>query len=145
MLAEIRAELAALPLTKKALRSFGLVVGGVLALIAVFLYWRNGWTLTPVSTTLGGVGLALIALGLLVPLVLRSVYRVWMGLALVLGYIMTRVLLSIVYLFVVTPIGLLLRLFGKDLLDERLDPAAASYWKPKTYMIDAPERLEKYY
>ena len=58
---------------------------------------------------------------------------------------MTRVLLTLVFALVMLPIGLVLRLVGKDLLDRRLDPAADSYWKPKTYADDSPARLEKYY
>jgi hypothetical protein len=91
------------------------------------------------------VGSVLMVLGLGVPRVLRPAYLVWMGLAVVLSFVMTRVLLTLVFAFMMLPIALVLRLVGKDLLDKRLDPAAPSYWKPKTYADDSAKRLEKYY
>ncbi len=131
--------------SKKALRSFGWVVGGVLLVIAAVVWWRNDFTLTTVASVLGGIGGALVVLGLTVPVVLKPVYRVWMALAVVMGFFMTRVILSVVYYLVMTPIGLAMRLFGKDPLHRRIDPEASSYWIEKSYDDESPERLEKYY
>ena len=58
---------------------------------------------------------------------------------------LTRVILTVVFVALVVPIGLLLRLLGKDLLDEQLDREAPSYWRPKSYRDPSPARLEKYY
>ena len=79
------------------------------------------------------------------PVILKPVYRVWMTLAVVMGFIMTRVILSVVYYLVMTPIGLAMRLFGKDPMHRRIDPEASSYWIEKSYDDESPERLEKYY
>lgn len=76
---------------------------------------------------------------------LRPVYRVWMGLAVVLGTIMTRVLLTLVFALLVVPIGFALRLAGKDLLDRRLDRARTTYWRAKVYEDDSPARLDRYF
>ena len=141
----IREEIRALDVSKKALRSFGYVVGGVLVGVAVFILWRRGWEPGTVVYVLGGIGGALMVLGLVLPVILRPIYRVWMGLAFVLGFIMTRVLLTLVFYLVVTPIGLLLRLFGKDPMQRALKPDQPSYWIPKPEQDDAPKRLEKYY
>ena len=138
-------EIRAVDTSRKALRSFGLVVGGVFVGIAAIIVWRSGWALTPVAQWLGGPGAVLIVLGLVAPPLLRPLYRVWMGLALVLGFVMTRVLLTLVYYLLLTPIGLLLRLFGKDPMHRHPDPEASSYWIPKEYLNEGPERLEKYY
>lgn len=94
---------------------------------------------------MGGLGTTLAVLGLTVPMLLKPVYRVWMALAVVLGFIMTRVILTIVYYLIITPIGLLMRVFGKDPMQRRLDPDAPSYWIKKTYTDASKERLEKYY
>ena len=138
-------EIKAVDTSKKALRSFGWVVGGVVLIIAAVVFWRNDWTLTTAAYVLGGIGGALVVLGLTVPVVLKPIYRVWMALAVVLGFIMTRVILSIVYYFIMTPIGLIMRLVGKDPMHCRLDAKATSYWIEKSYDDDSPERLEKYY
>jgi hypothetical protein len=138
-------EVRGLDHSPKALRRFGLVVGGVFLGIAAVGAWRSGWTLGPGLTALAGVGGALVAVGLVAPALLRPVFFVWMGLAVVLGSIMTRVLLTVVFVLAVVPIGLGLRLVGKDLLHRRPDPEAPSYWLPKTYDDPSPARLEKYY
>ena len=54
-----------------------------------------------------------------------------MTLAFVLGFIMAHVILTLFFFLVVTPIGLLARLFGKDFLQRRLDKSASSYWIPR--------------
>ena len=138
-------EIKSVDTSKKALRSFGWVVGGVLVVIAAVGWWRNDFALTTATTVLSGLGAALTVLGLTTPLVLKPVYRVWMALAVVLGFVMTRVILMVVYYLVMTPIGLVMRLLGKDPLDRRPDPGAASYWIERTYPDDSKERLEKYY
>ncbi|MEM1043221.1 MAG: SxtJ family membrane protein [Bacteroidota bacterium] len=141
----IAAEVRALDTSRRALRSFGLVVGGVFAGIAAVIVWRSGWTLTPWSTGFGSVGGTLALLGLAVPTVLRPVYRVWMGLAVVLGFAMTRVLLTLVFVLLVVPIGLALRLAGKDLLRLQLDREAKSYWLPRDPADPASERFRRYW
>jgi len=141
----IAAEIRALDTSRRALRSFGLVVGGVFAGIAAVIAWRNGWALTPWAVVLGGPGLVLMTFGLVAPRVLRPVYKVWMGLAVVLGFVMTRVILTLVFVGLVIPIGLVLRLVGKDLLRLELDPAADSYWLPKEDADPAAERMTRYY
>ncbi len=138
-------EIKEIDTSKKALRSFGWVVGGVLLVIAAVVGWRNDFALTTAAYVLGGIGGTLVVLGLAVPVVLKPIYRVWMALAVVLGFIMTRVILSVVYYLVMTPIGLAMRLFGKDPMHRRIDPDAASYWIEKSYDDESPERLEKYY
>ena len=143
-LQSIAEEIRGLDTSRRALRSFGLVVGGVFIGIAALIAWRHGWTLTPWAIGFGGVGSVLVLLGLVAPAVLRPAFRVWMGLAVVLGFVMTRVLLTLVFVLLVVPIGLALRLAGKDLLRLRLDRQADSYWLPREPAGGA-ERLERYY
>ncbi|MEX1054605.1 MAG: SxtJ family membrane protein [Rhodothermales bacterium] len=130
---------------KKALRSFGLVVGGVFLGIAVVVFWRAEWTFVTSVKILGALGSVLVVFGLVAPTLLRPVYRVWMAIAVILGFIMTRVLLTLVFFLVVTPIGLLMRAFGRDPLNRKLDKNVSSYWIPKKYLDRSPKRLEKYY
>lgn len=138
-------EIKNIDVSPKALRSFGWMVGGVLLALAAVIWWRSDGDLTTAVQVLGGIGAVLVVLGLIVPLVLRPVYRVWMALALVLGFVMTHVLMTIIYYLLITPIGLLLRVFGKDPLHRDLDPEAPSYWLHRDDPGPTPERLEKYY
>lgn len=138
-------ELRALDTGRSALRKFGLVVGAVLAGIAVVTTWRHGGAWTGWGVGLGVVGTALVVLGLAAPAALRPVHRVWMGLALVLGHVMTRVLLTLVFVLLVLPIGLVLRLAGRDLLHRRIERDAASYWVRRPAPEPAAERMKRYF
>lgn len=145
MLRLIRDEIREIDSSPQALRSFGLTVGAVLLVIAIVVVWRSGWTPASASYALGGAGAALIILGVAFPRILKPVHLGWMTLALVLGFIMTRVVLTAVFYLAVMPTGLVLRLLGKDPLHRRIDPEASTYWIPKAYDDPSPSRLEKYY
>ncbi len=138
-------EIRDLDVGKKKVRSFGYLVGGVLIALALVGLWRIGGRFTTAVYALLGAGGALVALGLAAPAVLRPLYRVWMGLALVLGFVMTRVILTLVFFLVVTPVGWIMRALGKDPLRRRPDPSAETYWIEKTAPDPSPKRLEKYF
>ena len=124
----IREEIAQLNTSASNLRRFGLVVGGVFAVLGGWCLWRGKavapWLLAP-----GG---ALLVLGTVSPQSLRKIYIGWMSLALVLGLIVSTILLAGFFYGVVTPVGLLARWFGKDFLNRRLEPDRPSYWIPRT-------------
>lgn len=145
MLRLIRDEIREIDTSPQALRSFGLTVGAVLLVIAIVIVWRSGWTPAPTSYALGGAGATLVVLGAVFPQLLKPIHLGWMALALVLGFIMTRVVLTAVFYLAITPTGLVLRLVGKDPLNRRIDPEATTYWIPKTYDDPSRTRLEKYY
>ena len=110
-------------------RKFGLGSAALLAAALGVLAWRG--TVPPPVAALLLAGLASVALlALARPAWLRSPYRVGMRLSHLLGQIVAPVVLGLIFLLVLTPLGLLLRLLGKDLLRLRRDPAATSYWQP---------------
>ena len=120
----IRDEIKELDTSPRNLRKFGLVVGGVFGLLAVWFWWR-GKTFYPYVLI---PSISLVVFGLIWPKVLKQVYLVWMSLALVLGLIVSTALLMILFYLVVTPVGIVARLSGKDFLSRKLDPHATSYW-----------------
>lgn len=61
----------------------------------------------------------------------KLVYKGWMAFARALGWLNTRILLVLFFYLIITPVAVLARLFGKDLLSQRLAPEAKSYWIPK--------------
>jgi hypothetical protein len=82
-------------------------------------------------------------LGLVLPLRLRSVHKVWMTLALAMGWFMTRVILTILFFVVFTSIGVVARLLGKRFLDLGTDRSPDSYWirrEPKEFIKSDYER-----
>ncbi len=118
-------------LTRRTLTSFALIVGGALLLIAAY-QWRRGapqW----VWVTLIAIAAVLLIATVVAPSLLKPVYRGWMRLGEALGWVNTRILLTLIFFLVVTPIGLLMRLFGRSpMAVARRD----SYWtdvEPHSY------------
>lgn len=102
------------PLNKD--RSFGLSVGGVLILIAGYLAWRGRMDRAAI---VGGIGATLVLLGLTASWLLKWPSAVWWKFAMILGYVNARVILTIAFALVLTPMGLAWRLLGKDPLARR--------------------------
>jgi len=114
---------------RKDLRKFGLVMAGAFAALGAFLWWRGDFAFWPIiSLFFWGIGGVFLLVALLAPIVLSPLEWVWMKLAHVMGFVMTRVLLSLVYFVAVTPIGLVFRILRKDLLQRKFDANAESYW-----------------
>ncbi|MDZ7369539.1 MAG: SxtJ family membrane protein [candidate division KSB1 bacterium] len=65
------------------------------------------------------------------PSLLKPLFSAWMILSLLLGWIMSRLLLTIVFFIVITPISFLMSLLGKDPLNRRFDKNAPTYWSTK--------------
>lgn len=123
----------------KKLRSFGLLVGLVAAAIGGWLFWKGH------GVILLGAGLFLMLLGVTMPKWLKPLYIPWMALALVLGFVMTRVLLTIVFVVIITPLGIVMRWTGRDPLRQKLDKSTHSYWMPKAPHGDLKKHLQRYY
>ncbi len=125
--------------TKKELREFGLVVGGVLLALGLFaLFKEKGWG--PWATGIGGL---LIALGLVLPAVLKPFQKAWMALAVVLGAVMSRLILALLFFFVLMPTALVARLTGKRFLELEIDKDAPSYWTTRTPEGQAPQDCKR--
>ena len=107
-------------------RSFGLTVGGIVLVIAVWraVFGEFGW-LEPLLAAVGGL---LVGFGLLAPARLAPLNRLWTRLGVLLAKVVSPIGLGLIYALAVVPTGLILRLLGKDLLHLRSEPEAASYW-----------------
>jgi xanthine/uracil permease len=136
-------ELRGLDTSRRSLRNFGLVVGGVFLAIVAFVFWRRGFEATPVLIGIAVGASVLVLLAVVAPTVLKPAHRVWMLLALILGFVMTRVILTVMYYLVFTPIGLILRAFGRDPMNRSF--GGDSYWIERTVVDESPARLTKYY
>ncbi len=113
---------------KKTLATFGLVAAGLVAVLFGLLFpWLRGRGV-PVWPFAVAAVLAAAALG--APAVLSPVYRGWMALGAALGWINTRILLGIVFFAVVTPIGAVMRMTGRDPLRRAFDPRGRTYRVP---------------
>jgi hypothetical protein len=122
----IHADLQKLKTGARDLRKFGLTVGGVFALLGVLFLLRHRSS----YPSFLGVGGVLIAFGVIWPRALKYVYIAWMAFAFTLGFVMSNLILTLLFFLLVTPIGWLARLFRKDFLARKWDKQAASYWIP---------------
>ncbi len=110
--------------TNKELRQFGLVVGGVFSVIGLWPVVFRGESPRPWAMILGSL---LIALGAMVPQTLKQVHHGWMKIGHVLGSINTRIILGIVYYLLITPMGIVMRLMGKDPMHRALGENVDTY------------------
>ena len=98
---------------KSELRKFGNTIGIILMIIAGILFWKEKESFQIFLT----IGAVLCFSGLALPVFLKPLYWIWMIFATILGWIMTRVILSLLFYVIFTPIGLIPRIFGKQFLE----------------------------
>jgi hypothetical protein len=123
---DVRASLRELDASPRRLRSFAFTVGTVLLALALWLAFRG--SVPGFRWAAGAAGAALVLGGLVAPSRLAPIHRAWMSLAFSLGWFVSRLVLTAIFLLVVTPIALVGRLVGKRFLETRPDPGATSYW-----------------
>ena len=108
-------------------RKFGLTVGAAFGVLAAVSWWRGHQI--PVYV-FGGLAAALILGGLIVPGSMGPVNRAWMRFAEILSKVTTPIFMGIVFFLVITPVGLLMRLFGRNPM--RHKAVDNSYWAPRS-------------
>ena len=109
---------------RTAVEVLGLMVGGIFSIIGLWPMIFRGDSPRTWALALGG---ALVGLGLVLPASLRYVHQVWMKIGHVLGWINTRILLGVIFYGLITPMGLVMRLFGKDSMHRALVHEANTY------------------
>jgi hypothetical protein len=109
------------------LRWFGIMLAVFLAIVG-YLFWRA--ESARVATIIWGVGAALTLVYAAVKPARRFVYLGWIYAAYPIGWTVSHLLLGAIYYLVVTPIGLLLRMTGRDPLERAFDRSAPTYWTP---------------
>jgi len=134
-------ELKNIKSTKKELKEFGLTIGIILSVLGGIGLWRG----KPVGPYFLGAGIIFITLGLTLPRILKPLQKVWMGFSVVMGFFMSRVILFILFYAVLTPISFATRIFGKDILDEKLDKEAKSYWHERLAEVKDAKSYENQY
>lgn len=121
-------------------RSFGISVGGVLIAVAAYFAWRGRMDR---ATLLASIGAVLVILGLTAPALLKYPSKVWWKMAMVLGYVNARIILTIAFLILLTPMGLLWRLIGKDPLARQRKNWSG--WSPSPPRFRDPDHFNRMY
>lgn len=104
-------------------RKFALPVGGAFLALSLLMWWRGHLTLAVVLASVAG---SLLLAGLLIPGHLGPVYRAWMGFTLVLSKFTVPIFMGIVFFVVISPMGLVMRIFGRNPVVRK--EADGSFW-----------------
>ena len=107
------------------------------------IYFFKDWPLL-VSQILWGAAVVVGLAGLLVPALARPVYVVMMALALPIGMVVSTVLMTLIFFVIMTPIGLLVRLAGRDPMQRKFDPNATTYWIRRPPQVPAARYFKQY-
>jgi len=121
-------------------RSFGLSVGGMLVLIAAVLVWRGRLA---AAGAIGALGATLVILGRFRPAWLKYPSDAWWALVGVLGWINARVLLSLAFFVVLTPLGWIRRVSGRDAMARNRSTFPG--WTPSPERYRDPKHFERMY
>lgn len=112
--------------TSRELKAFGVLFAVLFSLLGALFWWQAGWQ-TAALVVWKSAAFVLIAF-VLAPQVRRPIYLAWSYALYPIGYVITLVLMGVAYYLVITPTGLLMRLFGRDPISRKFQPDAASYW-----------------
>ena len=118
-------------------RQFGLLAGAILAAAAAWPVLRGG----KLRLGLLAVGFLLAGIALVWPRLLKPVNRLWQRLGIALGRVTNPLVAGLLFLVVITPLGLLLRRMGRLSVRLSMDPRARSYWQEKPNPASPEERM----
>lgn len=127
--------------SREAVRKTGkafLIAGTV---IAAILFWKHGLDGVSWRWFLAG-GIALYGISIVAYPVMKPIHIGWMKFAQILGWVSTHIVLSIFFYLILTPGGLVTRILGKDLLDQKFDRSAKTYWRKRESTAFDPKRME---
>ena len=139
MFSDIRNEIKTIDLSPRAIRNFGITFFVILVAVGTLVVFKENAK----GYFVIGLGALFLVLGIWVPATLKGPYKIWMGFAAVLGFFMSRLILCVLFYLVVTPTGLIMRLFGKDILNEKWDKNASSYWIKRESKASDKEKYDK--
>tara|TARA_B100000700_G_scaffold311644_1_gene394194 strand:+ start:31 stop:441 length:411 start_codon:yes stop_codon:yes gene_type:complete len=122
----------------KNIRSFGITIGIILFSVSALLYYYS----ENYYQILLFIASGFLWLSIIIPILLKPVYLVWMSFAVILGWIMTRVILSSLFYLIITPIGIITRLLGEDFLALKTSNSD-SYWNERDRSKELNQNYEK--
>jgi len=124
---DVRRDIASIQSSQKELKKFGLLVGGVILLISGFAFWKQWWPLNLILI-IQICGATLVLLGILQPRSLKAIHHYWMGFALILGSIVSRIILFLLFYFVLTPLAWTAKIFNKRFFLMYKEGRHSTYW-----------------
>lgn len=119
-------------------RSFGFVFTGFFSIVGAIKWWIAN----PLYVWWFAAAAIVLIVALTVPRALAPFNRAWMKLALLLYKIMNPLTMGLLFFLVMTPMGVVMRAFGKDFLRRKREPGVASYWIAREPPGPAPDSMK---
>ncbi|MBN2209001.1 MAG: hypothetical protein JW759_06870 [Candidatus Coatesbacteria bacterium] len=134
-------------LSKDEIKQLRVVAGALFALVTIataIKYLLRGYPEgRPLGLILAAIAAALFLMALVAPKPLGPAFRCWMVIAHAIGWFNARLLLSVLFYVVFTPIGLMMRLIRRDALQRDFNSSKTSFWIAKEEPKDGPERYKR--
>jgi hypothetical protein len=121
--------------TKKDMLNFGMVILIGFGIIGALLYMKGK---TNVAIGIWSGATAVFLLAALIPSAANPFYVLWMGFGMVMGFIMSRIVLTLIFYVVLTPVALIFRLMNRDALRKKTR-------QESTYWVEHPVIEDKSY
>ena len=131
-------EIKSIQSTSKILKSFGFTIGFLLLIICAVLFYNSN----ELFVYFFSIGLIFICLSLIAPTVLKPGHKIWMTFAIIIGWVMTRIILSVLFYLIISTIGIFARLVGKDFLNLK-SKSNESYWNIRNKEYELNQDYEK--
>ncbi len=122
--------------SKADIKKFGYLFSSIFMCLSIVLWWKHYECVLYLFIA----SAVMFILSVLKYEMLIPIYKVWMAMSLVLGWIMTRIILSLMYFIGFMLVSIIGRMFGKTFLDQKIDRDAESYWISKI----KPQGIEYY-
>lgn len=124
------------------LRQFGCIFLPVFCLVVGGLFFKRG--MLTGAEAVWGVGALGFLVGAAAPMALKPLFVGWLYAAYPIGWVVSHVILAALYYLVMTPMGLLMKVVGRDPLALRRDPKATTYWVERRKAPDSERYLRQY-
>jgi len=122
---------------KSELRNFGLSIGIILLIVAGYILYKEQGSFD----ILIYVSIFLISLGLGLPIILKPFYLIWMVFATILGWFMSRLILTLLFYTIITPMSLVLKILGKQFLENKNIDSKNSLWNN---LVNDQSKIDNY-
>lgn len=124
---------------RKEIKKFAITMGIILALIAGFLFFKksSNYLIFTIISSLFFIS------GFTIPKLLKPLFIFWMVLANIMSWIMTRIILGILFFVVFTSISLISKLLGKHFLNIKWNTDVKSYWHYRNEKLELPESYDR--
>ncbi|PIT90790.1 MAG: hypothetical protein COU22_00320 [Candidatus Komeilibacteria bacterium CG10_big_fil_rev_8_21_14_0_10_41_13] len=134
MFRDLRKEIKLIDLGLKKLKTFGFLISSIFTTLGVLMVIFKSGSLFYI---LIGIGLILLFFGLVRPQSLKIIYHIWMSLGVILGFIVSRLILAILFFLILTPLALIAKLFTKS------PKKVETYWLEYHLNNQTKEQIEK--